>query len=114
MMLDNIHDRGSKKWSMAMMLPEHVIELRKWMDKDHYTERPLLDDFDLQSIQENIEIAYKRKCSTHVATWGNGKVNHFGGKIEDINEQTRVLILDTPFGVERLLFSDIVGVQCEE
>jgi len=44
------------------MLPEHVEELRKWMDKDHYEVCPELNDWDLQSIQEEIEAAYKRQC----------------------------------------------------
>ena len=40
MTMDKIRDRGTKKWSMAMMLPEHVEALAKWMDEDHYVERP--------------------------------------------------------------------------
>ena len=114
MTMDKIRDRGTKKWAMAMMLPEHVEALKEWMDEDHYVERPQLDDFDLENIQENIEIAYKRKCETHVATWGNGEIWHYGGKITEINMQSRVLILDTPFGIERLPFAHIVGVHCEE
>ncbi len=39
---------------MAMMLP-HVVELRKWMDQDNYTERPELNEWDLQAIQEELE-----------------------------------------------------------
>lgn len=113
-MLEKIRDRGNKKWSMAMMLPEHVAKLRDWMDKDQYVERPQLDDFDLQSIQDNIDIAYKRKCETHVASWCDGEIHHCGGKITEINMRSRVLILDTPFGIERLPFEDIVGVQCME
>ena len=114
MTMDKIHDRGTKKWAMAMMLPEHVEAFKKWMDEDHYVERPQLDDFDPENIQESIDIAYKRRCETHVATWGNGEIMHYGGKITEIDIKSRVLILDTPFGIERLPFADIVGVQCEE
>jgi len=34
-----IRDRGNIKWT-AMMLSEHVTELRRWQDEDHYEERP--------------------------------------------------------------------------
>lgn len=35
MTMDKIHDCGTKKWTMAMMLPEHVETFKKWMDEDH-------------------------------------------------------------------------------
>lgn len=54
-----IKDRGSIKWQ-GMMLPEHVAKINYWRNK-RYEERPQLDDFDLQSIQEEIESAYTRK-----------------------------------------------------
>jgi hypothetical protein len=112
-MLENNRDRGTKKWSMAMMLPEHVVALRKWMDEDQYVERPVLEEFDLQSIHHEIDVAFKRQCDAHVAIWSNGKIHHFGGKILEINMQSRVLILDTPFCVERLQLDGIVGVYCK-
>ena len=39
---------------------------------------------------------------------------HYGGKITKIDIKSRVLILDTPFGIEWLPFADTVGVQYEE
>ena len=112
-MLENIRDRGTKKWT-AMMLPEHIVALRNWMDKDHYEERPELNDWDLQSIQEEIEVAYKRKCQTLVKTWKDGKVNAMGGVIEGIDSRNECIIFDDPFGTYKILVSDIIGVQCEE
>ena len=72
-----IRDRGNIKWT-AMMLPEHIVELRNWMDKDHYIERPELSEWDLQSIQEEIEVSTNRKCQTLVKTWIPGLMQgHF-------------------------------------
>ena len=45
--------RGNIKWT-AMILPEHIAELRNWMDKEHYVKCPELSDWDLQSIQERL------------------------------------------------------------
>ncbi|KAA0965294.1 hypothetical protein FQ087_03010 [Sporosarcina sp. ANT_H38] len=44
-----IRDRGSIELT-AMMLLEHIVELRNWMNKKHYVECQELSDRDLQSI----------------------------------------------------------------
>ena len=108
-MTGNIRDRGNIKWT-AMMLPEHIIELRNWMDKEHYEERPELNEWDLQSIQEEIEVAYSRKCQTLVRTWKDGKIMTRGGIIEGIDLRTMIVMLDNPFGMERIPVSDIIDV----
>jgi len=55
-----IRDKGNIKWT-AMMLSEHVAELRRRQNEEHYEEhyeeRPGLDDFDFQAIQYEIEVA---------------------------------------------------------
>ena len=108
-----IRDRGNIKWT-AMMLPEHIVELNNWMDKDHYEERPELSDWNLQSIQEEIEVSYLRKCETLIKTWKDGKVKTRWGTIEVLDLRSECIVLDNPFGPERIPVSDIIGVQCEE
>ena len=61
------------------------MELRKWMDQDNYTERPELNEWDLQSIQEELELAYKRQCETLIKTWDNGRIIQHHGIVEDID-----------------------------
>lgn len=62
-MQDGVRDRGMQKWK-GLMLTEHLIELKNWMDKEHYIERPELSEWDLQAIQEGTELAYKMKVSS--------------------------------------------------
>ena len=112
-MFENIRDRGTKKWT-AMMLPEHIVALRNWMDTDHYEERPELSEWDLQSIQEEIEVSYKRKCETLIKTWKDGKVMTLGGIIEVLDLRSECIVIDNPFGPEMIPFSDIVSAQCME
>ncbi|WP_399632627.1 YolD-like family protein [Sporosarcina sp. SG10008] len=50
--------RDRIKWT-AMMLSEHIRELRIWMKEDNYKERPELDNYDLQGIQEEVEVAFR-------------------------------------------------------
>lgn len=108
-----IQDRGNIKWQ-GLMLPEHVTAINDWRNKTRYEERPQLDDFDLQSIQYEIETAYKRKCLILIITWADGKFMMRGGTITEINAQSMCIFLDNPFGIERIVVGDIVGAQIEE
>lgn len=109
-MLEKNRDRGRIKWT-AMMLPEHVQKLREWMNEDHYDERPLLDEFDMQLIQEEIELAYKSKCQTLIKTWSKGRVEKQRGIIEEIDLQLMILVLNDSSGLERISVKDIISVQ---
>ncbi len=106
-----IRDRGNIKWT-AMMLPEHIVELRNWMDEEHYTERPELNEWDLQAIQEELEVACKRKCEVQIKTWKDGEISMHGDIIVGIDLQSNFVLLDNPFGISRIHVSDIIGVQC--
>ena len=108
-----IRDRGNIKWT-AMMLSEHVRELRKWMDQDNYTERPELNEWDLQSIQEELELAYKRQCETLIKTWDSGRIIQHHGIVEDIDLRRMCIVLKNPFGTEIIRVADIINVHSVE
>jgi hypothetical protein len=108
-----IRDRGNIKWT-AMMLPEHVVELRKWMDQENYTERPELNEWDLQLIQEELELAYKKKCETLVKTWANGRVIQHQGIVEAIDLRRMCIVLGDPLHSETIAVAKIINVQSME
>jgi len=60
-----IRDRGNIKWT-AMLLPEHVKAVRDWLETDGHIERPNLDDWELESILMEIDLAYKCQCTARV------------------------------------------------
>ena len=109
-MLDENRDRGRIKWT-AMMLTEHVEKLREWMDEDEYKERPMLSEFDMQLIQEEIELAYKSKCQVLIKAWNNGLLEKHQGIIEGIDFQRMGILLKVSSGLDRISVKDIVGVQ---
>lgn len=109
----DVKDRGRIKWT-AMMLPEHVAQLRDWQTEDSRVERPELSEWDLEAIQEEIERAYKRKCETLIKTWDNGKVIQHQGIIDGLDLHKKVIILADPFGDERISVEKIIYVQCIE
>lgn len=108
-----IQDRGNIKWT-AMMLPEHVVELRKWMDQDNYTERPELTDWDLQSIQEELELAYKKQCETLIKTWDNGRIIQHQGVVEELDFRWMRIVLQDSLGAETIEAAKIISVQSME
>lgn len=107
----DIKDRGRIKWT-AMMLPEHTVELRDWYAEDDLTDRPELSEWDLAAIQEEIEIAFKRKCETLVKTWSDGKVILHQGTIENIDLHNKTILLADPFGDEQISIKKIISAQC--
>lgn len=109
-MLERNRDRGKIKWT-ALMLPEHVGLLREWQAEDDYVERPELSEWDLESIQEELERGLKMKCQTLVETWHDGKITGYLGTIESVDLHTRRVMLQDPFDLERIKFEDIVSVR---
>lgn len=76
-------DRGTIKWN-AMMLPEHVKLLREWQQEDTYDVKPIVDEWTLHHINEQIQLAWERHCLIELTIWspnGCDTVQHFIKKI---------------------------------
>lgn len=112
--LDQVRDRGNKKWSMAMMLTEHVVKLKDWYAEDNYIQQTLLDDWELQQIQEEIEVAYKRQCVACVTIWHDGMHRPYIGKISELNQRLSYISVEGPFGSDRIPVANIIKVECME
>ena len=91
-----------------------LAKINAWGNEEQYEERPQLDDFDLQSIQEEIELAYKRKCQTLIIIWKDGKFIMRCGVIKEINSQSLCIFLDDTFGNVRISVADILGAHIKE
>ncbi|WP_438316447.1 YolD-like family protein [Sporosarcina sp. FA9] len=103
-------DRGNIKWT-SLMLPEHLLELRKWTNEDTYTNRPELNEWDFQLIQEELELAFKRKCETLIKTWLNGKIIEYQGKILRIDFFKKAIVLEDSSGIRKIPVVSIINVQ---
>ncbi|GKV65767.1 MULTISPECIES: YolD-like family protein [Sporosarcina] len=108
--MDRNRDRGNMKWT-SLMLPEHLERLRDWQQEDQYTERPELTDFELQSMQQTLETAWRRKCEVAIKTWHEGKVHFYQGIIEALNPSASTILLSDPFGKDKLAVPAIIDVQ---
>lgn len=106
-----MRDRGSIKWT-AMMLPEHTMQLR--VDKANYNkvERQHLDEYDLQTLQEEIDRAIISKAESRTTTWRDGEFSHIQGVINEMTHEN--LVIDGPFGLMRVSLDSVIGVMLLE
>src|SRR4051794_28284664 len=102
-----IRDRGNIKWT-AMMLLEHVKAVRDWLEADGHVKCPNLDDWELESIQMEIELVFKHQCAAGVTTWRNGKEFVYNGKISELDQRLNFNSIEGPFGDDRIPVADVV------
>ncbi|MED3661299.1 YolD-like family protein [Ureibacillus sp. FSL K6-8385] len=84
-----IRDRGNIKWN-AMMLPEHVKMLREWREKDRCEERPVLDEWALQDLNEQLIAACANHCEVELKIWQNRRIFKAAGKIAELDGKRRI------------------------
>ncbi|MGE7623626.1 YolD-like family protein [Viridibacillus sp. NPDC096237] len=109
-------DRGFKKWEMSIMLPEHVTLVRHWRREDDHIDKPELTEWDLQVVQEKLELSMKMKCETDIKVWGNGQFEIHRGIISKINHNNRHLFYSNPFGEKcgPIRLNDIIDISAVE
>ena len=105
-----IRDRGRIKWT-AMMLPEHLEKLRDWVAEDAYEEKPTLDEWAWQDIQQQLDIAYRTGCEIRVKTWENGVIKDRIGVLKKVNGQLGLIDLEVGQDVRTFSLDAIIGME---
>lgn len=82
-------DRGTIKWN-AMMLPEHVKLLREWKAEDDYVKMPELDEWALQEMADQLQIAYRTGAYIELVYWRNGEVLKERGIVQSLRQNSIV------------------------
>lgn len=103
----DLKDRGNIKWT-AMMLPEHVMELRKWQEDQGKDKKPVLDEFDYDTMQEEIERALISRMETRLTLWKKDKICYQQGIIKEANNH--YICYEDPDGIHQLPLEELVGV----
>lgn len=105
----DIKDRGRIKWT-ALMLPEHVELIRAWYEKDEWVPKPDLNEFDLELIQEEMDIALKRQCNVIIHSWKAGVIYTNRGVIKGIDATSRMLIYGDQLANHRLPMDEVISI----
>jgi ssRNA-specific RNase YbeY (16S rRNA maturation enzyme) len=92
-----IRDRGRIKWT-AMMLPEHIGQLREWQKEDELEIRQQPDEQQLEQWNYQIHEAAERKKQISVHYWDDEKVKIGKGSIRKIDTLEGTLTLASDNG----------------
>lgn len=87
-------DRGVIKWT-ALMLPEHVKELRNWQDELKQVQPNEMHEWELDDLQQTIERAYHQNVRIELTVYSNEKWRNVEGTITKLLLQQQQLILQT-------------------
>lgn len=103
--------RRNIKWSMSMMLPEHVALLREFREEIKLVEKPYLDEYALGELQDDLERAYSTKADITIRTWKKGVIEEYNGEIESIDVPSKTLWIQSPLIDIKIPVEDIVYVR---
>lgn len=106
-----LRDRGTIKWT-AMMLTEQVELLREWYDDDDKSPKPNLNEWNLEQIQEDLNVAYKRKCQIEITIWQKGYYVSHVGVIEKIDVAAGQLVLVNSNNKIKINVNDVTKINC--
>ncbi len=109
-----IKDRGTIKWT-AMMLPEHVHELRELWEKDKKVPERSIDEQKIELIDYTIKSAMTANMKVKIIFYeGNTYIEKLG-HIREVDPYTSILCLYTPQGQNlKIRMNRIIDVELTE
>ncbi|MBL4952077.1 YolD-like family protein [Neobacillus sp. YIM B02564] len=109
-----LKDRGTKKWT-AMMLPEHVRELKKCLNDEIKIKRPILDEQKIERMEETIIEALDANQTLEFSIYEDGFIEVYTGKITFIDHiQKQFKIMDGSGHKHLLSFRDVINIEKSE
>ncbi|MFE8698000.1 YolD-like family protein [Cytobacillus sp. FJAT-53684] len=108
-----IKDRGTIKWT-AMMLPEHVQELKKAALDEERIKQPELDEQAIEEFELIICGAMESDETLVIDIFDNGFTNKLTGTVHFINHLKSQLILKDKLGYfHHVPFENLINIQPE-
>lgn len=101
-----LKDRGNMKWT-AMMLPEHLVEIKKWKEEQFHEKKRNLTEWELEEIEITIQRAFKMRQLVTLTLWDNNKLHDETGQITGTDTIKKELLLDTDMAIKRISFVEI-------
>ncbi|MGN7324767.1 YolD-like family protein [Bacillus altitudinis] len=108
-----LRDRGTIKWT-AMMLPEHVAQLKHDLAETKKTDKPIIDEQQAEEFESIIAYAMSVNKPLNFSIFDLGVVNQLKGFTQYINYEKKMLhIKDLSDDIHFVLLDEIVGVSCD-
>lgn len=109
--MTDIKDRGTKKWT-SIMIPEHVEMLRE-LDSEYYKQnKPILDEYQLQEIDERLRAAQEFKLPLVFELWIGGLFEEVEAVVKKVDQINKIVwVTDLSGDLHKLKYDSIVGVE---
>lgn len=101
-----IKDRGSKKWT-AMMLTEHIVEIKKWNQEQYHVKKRELTEWEFEEIEQIIQQSYRTKALICITIWKQNKLHDIVGVITGADTINKELLIETETSIKRISFNEI-------
>jgi len=101
-----LRDRGNMKWT-SMMLPEHLVEIKKWKKEQYFDKKRELTEWELEEIEQTIQRAFKMRKLIKLTLWDHNKLHDEIGKITGTDLYRKELLLDAELSIKRIQFEKI-------
>ncbi|GKV57973.1 hypothetical protein NCCP2222_39200 [Sporosarcina sp. NCCP-2222] len=88
-----------------------TFQLRDWQAEDVHIERPESPEWNSVALQEELALAFKRKCQARNKTWSDGRIIPHRGIVVKIDTHKQAIILADPFGDFKISIEDIISVR---
>lgn len=104
-----LKDRGNKKWT-AMMLTEHVRDIREWYESDNDVPEPEYDEISLNALADDLNIAYQTKVNVCIGYWKDKRSAEYQGQIVELLPNELAIKLRTDGFNSKLYLKHIIKV----
>lgn len=100
-----LNDRGSIKWN-SMMLPEHLVEIKKWKKEQFQDKKRELTEWELEEIEKMIHQSWKLGKVIKLMIWDN-KLHELVGIVTGADMYKKEILLETDLSIKRIIFGQI-------
>ncbi|WP_244854921.1 YolD-like family protein [Lysinibacillus parviboronicapiens] len=105
-----LNDRGTMKWT-AMMLPEHLVQIKEWKQEQFYEKKRDLVEWELEELQRTIQRVTVMKKLVTLTLWDNNQLHDETGLITGTDINKKELLLETETAIKRITFDKIQNAE---
>ncbi|GIN38434.1 YolD-like family protein [Heyndrickxia oleronia] len=109
MSINNIHDRGMKKW-YGFLMPEHVAETKQMWIESQKINMPLFDEDRISEFEQLIRYAKDYNLYVDLSLFDDGFETKLFGYIRSIDQLKKEIKLITEEGIKIVRFDKILNV----
>ncbi|NHM30875.1 YolD-like family protein [Neobacillus terrae] len=89
-----IRGRGKIKWQPASFLPDQLTMIRKARLEDSKVEKPLLDEYQWEEIEQKLLLAMEFASKLTIKIWEDGFFYEYKGLLHRLDEMNKVIYLE--------------------